>query len=252
MSARDEILDRLRGALERTDRHFPPQSTQPLSAATRMTVTSALGDRQALAKRFGAELAKLHGSFEILESPAEARMAVMARLQSWQEEELASRKGPRPISGQERSVLTWPPESLPIPGIDTALADLGYTCVSPPTLYTAESREAVRHIRFGITGAEAAFASTGSILVGTGAQSSRVASLLPFRHIALIPLARLYPTLEDWLHEQREANTLVDYFRARSNVAMISGPSKSADIEMILTLGVHGPKFLHAILFEDK
>jgi L-lactate utilization protein LutC len=72
---------------------------------------------------------------------------------------------------------------------------------------------------------------------------------LPFRHIALIPFARLYPTMEDWLHEQRQQDKLVNYLRAHANLAMISGPSKSADIEMNLTLGVHGPKFVHAILF---
>ncbi len=114
------------------------------------------------------------------------------------------------------------------------------------------TRDRVRHIRYGITGVEAAMASTGSMLVISGKGANRSASLLPFRHIALIPFSRLYRTIEEWLAEQRAAGTLADLFHSRANLTLISGPSKSADIEMALTLGVHGPKFVHAILFDDS
>jgi L-lactate utilization protein LutC len=97
---------------------------------------------------------------------------------------------------------------------------------------------------------EAAFASTGSMLMIADEGASRAASLLPFRHIALIPFSRLYPTLEAWLAAQRAAGDLADRLRSRANWTLITGPSKSADIESNLTLGVHGPKFVHAILFE--
>jgi len=168
---------------------------------------------------------------------------------AWQSEEEQSRKGQRLETHQENSVLSWQPATLPVNGVDDALKDLGFHLVVPTDLRSAESREAIRFIRFGITGIEAAFASTGSLIVPSGPATNRIASLLPFRHIALIPFARLYPTMESWLHEQREGGKLVDFFREHANLAMISGPSKSADIEMNLTLGVHGPKFVHAILF---
>jgi L-lactate dehydrogenase complex protein LldG len=249
MAARDEILSKLRNTLARPDLRFPPAQVEPLTPASRMTVTRAEGDALALAQRFGAELQKLHGAFEIVESVAEARLALITRLRAWMAEEAQNAKGVRLGVEQERSVLSWAPEALPIPGLAEALTDMGIPLVTPNELYSAQSREAVRYIRYGLTGVEAAFASTGSLLVAASPQRYRAASLLPLRHIALIPFERLYPTMESWLLQQRQQGSLVDFWRTYSNIVMISGPSKSADIEMNLTLGVHGPKYLYAILF---
>lgn len=249
MTARDDILHKIRTNLARPDLRFPPDKATALTPATRMAVTEAEGNNLLLAQRFGAELTKLHGSYQVVESMAEARMALINQLLVWKSAEEQSRKGQQRITHQENSVLSWLPDALPVYGVDDALKDLGFHLVTPRDLRSAESREAIRFIRFGITGVEAAFASTGSLLVPSGPATNRVASLLPFRHIALIPFERLYPTVENWLQEQRHAGTLADFLRRHATIAMISGPSKSADIEMNLTLGVHGPKFVHAILF---
>lgn len=249
MTARDDILHKIRTNLARPDLRFPPAVVAPLTPATRLTVTTAEGNKGALAQRFGAELVRLHGTYQIVESMAEARMALINQLVAWKAEEEQNRKGQQRATRQESSVLSWQPDTLPVEGVEDALSDMGFQLVVPTNLSSGESREAIRFIRFGITGVEAAFASTGSLLVPSGPTTNRVASLLPFRHIALIPFAQIYPTIESWLQERREGGTLVDFLQKRANVAMISGPSKSADIEMNLTLGVHGPKFVHAILF---
>jgi L-lactate dehydrogenase complex protein LldG len=250
-SARDAILGKLRATLARPDLRFPPLITPMLTHETRMTVTRADGGLEELAERFGAELTALHGTYEVAETATEARLAMINRIMAWMEQDSAERKGAVITTGQERSVLAWTAANLPIENIDTALEDLGLTMVAPSDLRTPESREPVRHIRCGITGVEAAFAATGSMLMLAGPGTSRSVSLLPYRHIALIPFSRLYRNFEEWLIERREAGTLVDTFRNRANLTLISGPSKSADIEMALTLGVHGPKFVHAILFDD-
>jgi L-lactate dehydrogenase complex protein LldG len=249
MSTRDEILQKLRTTLARPDLRFPPAEPQPLTSETRMTVTSAEGDKLALAHRFGAELQKLHGSFEIVESAAEARLALVMRLQSWIAAEAEQAKGVRLGLGYERQILGWHPDALPVAGVADTLRDLDLTLVTPKELRSPESREAVRYIRYGLTGAEAAFASTATLVVAATPQTYRSASLLPLRHIALVPFERLYPTMEDWLRDYRAEGTLTDFVRSHANIALISGPSKSADIEMNLTLGVHGPKFVHVILF---
>lgn len=251
MSAREEILTRLRDNLRRHDLRFPPAKTAPLTADVRMTVTRAEGGPWELAERFGQELEALHGTYEIVGSIVEARLTLISRIQGWMDEEEASRRGPAPNTGQEKSILSWEPEQLPIPGIQAACEDLGLALVSPDSFDSAEVRDSVRFIRYGLTGVEAAAAATGSVLVLAGPETSRVASLLPLHHVALIPFSRLYPTIEDWLTEKRQDGQLVDLLRDGANLSMITGPSKSADIESHLTLGVHGPKFVHAILFDD-
>ena len=130
-----------------------------------MAVTQADGSPRELALRFGAELQTLHGTFEVHDSPVEARLALVNRLQDWAAEEEAGRKGTQLETGQDRMVLSWAPDALPIDGLPEVLADVGWQLVAPRDLTTPESREAVRFIRFGVTGVEAAFAATGSILV---------------------------------------------------------------------------------------
>ena len=251
MTTRDEILNRIRIILSRPELPFPPVDAPPLAAEERMTVTSATGEARNLALRFGTELAQLYGTYEVLDSAVEARLALVNRLTEWEEEEKAARKGPSLATGQERMVLAWDPGLLPVPGLAEMMADVGWQLVTPANLAAPESREAVRFIRFGLTGVEAAFAATGSLLLASAPGQSRAASLLPLRHIALVPFSRLYPTVEAWLAERRDAGDLGEQLREHAAWHMITGPSKSADIEMSLTLGVHGPKFVHAILFAD-
>lgn len=250
MSTRETILTKLRTTLARPDLRFPPLAPEPLTPVTRMTVTSAASDGYALAQRFGAEISKLSGTFEITETAAEARLATINKLLDWMNEEDESHKGMRLETGQERKVLSWNFAALPLDGLPESLHDLGLEIVSPKELRSSEVRDAIRHIRVGVTGVEAAFASTGSMLMASGAETSRAASLLPYRHLALIPFSRLYPTIEAWLDVQRK-DDFVQYMKDHANLSMISGASKSADIEGQLTVGVHGPKFVHVILFDD-
>ncbi len=250
MPSRDKILHRLRAILARDDLRFPPQDPEPLGDETRMAVTQARGGGPELAARFRQELTKLHGSCDVVSSPAEARLGLINRLIAWQKEESEAAKGARLQTGQEKQVLGWGPDALPIDHLAESLADMGFELVTPATLESPESRESVRHIRFGLTGVEAAFAATGSMLLLSGPQRPLTASLLPARHVALIPITRLYPTIEVWLAERREKD-LATLLRAHANLTLITGPSRSADIEMQLTLGVHGPRHVHAIIFDD-
>ncbi|MEM7531196.1 MAG: lactate utilization protein [Chloroflexota bacterium] len=254
MDTRNQILTKLRTALNKPVLPFPSYNPPPL--LDHMNVTAPLvaneTDIQSLALRFGQELENLQGTYEIVETAIEARLALTNRLLDWMRTEEMARKGTRHNLNYTRSVLSWSQDALPVSGLQDTFSDMGINLVSPAELRSQESRDQVRLIRYGLTGVEAAFASTGSMMMVTRPQTSRSASLLPIRHIALIPFNKLYPTMEDWVRTQRGNNEMTSLMRNHANLSMISGPSKSADIEGTLTLGVHGPKFVHAILFKSN
>ncbi|MGD8700732.1 MAG: lactate utilization protein, partial [Gemmatimonadales bacterium] len=128
----------------------------------------------------------------------------------------------------------------------------GITLVVPGSLNDGDIRHRAAGIEIGLTGIDAAFASTGSLAFGSSAGKNRVASLLPIQHIALVPFSRIHPTFESWLRELSSTGQLGDLVRRSRQLIFVTGPSKSADIELNLTLGVHGPRIVHAILFDDS
>lgn len=89
----------------------------------------------------------------------------------------------------------------------------------------------------GFTGAIGMVALTGSLVVDAGRAGGRTASLLPPIHVALVSEKAVVATPSDFWSG-------LDGHHLPSNTVQITGPSRSADIELIITLGVHGPKQL--------
>jgi L-lactate dehydrogenase complex protein LldG len=94
----------------------------------------------------------------------------------------------------------------------------------------------------GITGALAGLADTGSVALASGPGRGRIVSLLPPVHIALLPAAKLYPSMAAFLADHPGLT------RQASSLIFVTGPSRTADIEQVLTLGVHGPREIHVLL----
>ena len=96
----------------------------------------------------------------------------------------------------------------------------------------------------GISGADAALAETGSVIVTSGATQSRLATLLPPVHLAMVPTSILTTDLFSWTSARQEPMP--------ANLVLVSGPSKTADIEQTMAVGVHGPKRFIVILYHDQ
>jgi L-lactate dehydrogenase complex protein LldG len=92
----------------------------------------------------------------------------------------------------------------------------------------------------GITLARMGIAETGSIVIRSGSDTRRLASLAVPEHIAVLREGQIVPDLLDW------AATLGSPMPA--NEVLITGPSRTADIELNLVMGVHGPKNVHVVL----
>jgi L-lactate dehydrogenase complex protein LldG len=100
----------------------------------------------------------------------------------------------------------------------------------------------------GLSSADAGLAESGTIVVSSGPGKSRLATLLPPIHIALLATDRLTADLFTWTAARRDQFPVP----LPANVVLISGPSKSADIERTLAIGVHGPKRLIVLLYEPQ
>ncbi len=94
----------------------------------------------------------------------------------------------------------------------------------------------------GITQTLGAIADTGSLVLWPSADEPRLMSLVPHIHVALLKADALYDTFWQVMTENRWSEGMP------TNALLISGPSKTADIEQTLAYGVHGPKRLIVVV----
>jgi L-lactate dehydrogenase complex protein LldG len=197
---------------------------------TRLPISQTAAGPADLAAAFAAELQAAAGHVHTPAGPAEA-LGILLDIVRRQAAEAA---------------LAWDDDHLPLRGIRPALAEAGVQ-VLDATLPVEPAARAARlaeldRAAVGITGALAGLADTGSVALASGPGRGRVVSLLPTVHVALLPLSRLYPTMAAFLA------THPDVTRQASNLVFVTGPSRTGDIEQILTLGVHGPREIHVLL----
>jgi L-lactate utilization protein LutC len=148
---------------------------------------------------------------------------------------------------EPRSALCWSHPLLERLGLEAVLgerriAQLDYETMADMPLDT--QREKMVAADIGITSVSYAVAETGSLAVASRPGQERLASLLPPVHIAIVERSQIVPDLFDLfsiLNKQIESGL-------PTNLALITGPSKTGDIELTLITGVHGPGKWHVIV----
>jgi L-lactate dehydrogenase complex protein LldG len=187
-----------------------------------------LGERTALLPRAPGEMPR-HLEFE--SRPAEQclerfqREATALGIETFVEESADGvRNRIKPLV-MNRRVFSWDPELLPY--------DLGSTLGN--CVLSRGTRQEQASAEIGLTGCDGAIAETGSLALLSGKGKSRAAALLPPVHIAVAQRNDLYLSMSEFFRKNSGK------LRAAASCSFITGPSRTADIELTLTVGVHGP-----------
>lgn len=224
---REAVLAQIRASLQTA--HLPAaRATLPPRPPT------LPGERPAMIEAFTRELTAVGGNVYCVTNSDQALARVMEILNA--------------ADGKE--ILAWSDTELPLPHLGEAIRNAGFVSLDP-NLPTDDEGRRVRlaelaHAGVGVTGAQAGLADTGSLVLLSGTKRPRLASLLPPVHVALLKTSDLLPTMSSYFAAHPEI------VRAGSNLVFVTGPSRSADIELTLTRGVHGPRHVHVILLDSN
>lgn len=139
--------------------------------------------------------------------------------------------------------VAW--DELPAAGVASALVTAGLERFDHlvPDDGRREHLLSYRSLHVGVTGAEAGLAESGSVVLRHGQGRPRLASLIPEIHIVLLEMSTLSRTLAHWARENPASA------RETTNLVIVTGPSRTGDIEQTLNLGVHGPRHVHIVMF---
>ncbi|WP_161629796.1 LutC/YkgG family protein [Desulfogranum japonicum] len=168
-----------------------------------------------------------------------------------------------PEWGTEKHVCRWDHplinqlklESLPelsgIPIHTTPIFDVTDQARPIPSSQKEQFRAQVEQSFIGITSADYCVAATATLALRSRPGQSRSVSLVPSIHVAVVKEKKLLSTLE-------ELYTLLKWDPAErkegltNNLSLISGPSKTGDIELIMVHGAHGPRELHLFIIGEE
>ncbi len=215
MSARDNILARLRAA--------PAGEALPLPDVAAWYAAAAPAEAATPVERFRANIEAAHA--EVHDTDAASWPALLARI--------AGAKNVRRLL-----VGNGAPEAAALAGhADAALQLVPY--VEPASRWRDDFFDG---IDAALTPARSAIADTGSLILWPDATAPRLMSLVPAIHFVLLDAAAIHRDLYTAMKAERWADGMP------TNALVISGPSKTADIQQTLAYGAHGPRELVVLL----
>jgi len=219
-ASREAILGRVKKALAKTgDRTQAEGDAQAYLAAHAQGPRPRMPDD--LLARFMQRATDMESTVERIASRQEIPAAVARYLD-------ALVLPPALAAQKSRAGVCWP-----------AFADLDWAGAG----LQIEARPTTGDDRLGITGCFCAIAETGTLAVLTGADAPTATTLLPDTHVAVLPADRVVSGME-------EAFALIRRERGKlpRAVNMISGPSRTGDIEQTVVVGAHGPFRVHILV----
>jgi len=215
-SSRRRILARIRSNLKSAPPVDPPSAAAPAPERTPAARMEYLRQR----------MTAVHAEVHMVEKPhwTETFKAIAAD-KNWRE--IACGSG-HPLIDELKTAWQTDANDLPV--------------LTPYTALSAPFKARLFQVDAGITSTMGAVADTGALIVWPTPAEPRLLSLVPPVHVALLPAEHIYNSLAEAMTEQKWKAGMP------SNALLISGPSKTADIEFKLVYGVHGPHELMVLM----
>jgi len=222
-NAREEILSRIRTGLTGTS-YDTIESTRDFTEERIVILRETEAVRESLTRQFLTEVEKVNGNTETAADDLGIEQYIIRLIKD----------------KNLRTFSIWESEYLKALNLKQKLKDGGLK------LITAKNKNRVSMSDIGITEADYAISDTGTMVLLTDKNQPRSISLLPPIHLAVVKkenivrdIHDLFIILKDNLNQTQELGSCMTF---------ITGPSRTADIELNLTLGVHGPKELYVII----
>lgn len=220
-NAREAILARLRAGIGTA----APRVLSPDAELAGHYACLPRTPKAALAQEFAEKIAAWHAEVHVVPRGA------------WVE------KLKEVIAGKGISTLLYAPATTH----GQALAAAGISGLKPYDRPIDDwKQELFENVDAAITGTRGAIAETGTLIVWPDTEEPRLMSLVPPIHIALVDADAIFPTLYDAMTQQGWSQAMP------TNALLVSGPSKTADIQQTLAYGAHGPKELVVLLLAGE
>jgi L-lactate dehydrogenase complex protein LldG len=218
MADRAQFLESIR---HRTDKYKPTRAPDAAWTKGEPRPGGPIVDPPA---RFLEELEALGGHGKRVEDLEEAREYVLS---------LARER-------DAKLLVRWDVEELEKLGVDGPLEEAGAEVAVWRDL--EDFREVAARADIGLSTAEWAVAETGSLVLTGGPGRGRTVTLLPPTYVAVVAANKVLATVPEAIEKYAERGEVP------ANVCFHTGPSRSGDIEMSLSIGVHGPGDVHVVL----
>ena len=241
------MLTRIRASLGRPATASAPRELPPFRSLT------PAGDVERLSAEFSDEVVKVGGQVARVHSPDEVGKYIGGLLRSSVDAPVAVSDGQLI---QELCVGQWllSRNTRVLPCLE-AFSASGQRDLEPQPMHKSagevtsieQYKRDLLECGVGVTSADYALADTGTVVLISGGEQHRLISLLPPVHVCLLDPSRIFPSLTQLL-----AHISKDFYsrkRPPQALTCITGPSRTADIEHTITMGVHGPKSLHVLLY---